>query len=454
MRRVRPQVELTQESLFNFFSATRLPLLSGLTSALRWVGLVLSVSGFCYGCFALAWWWPIGFWRAELPGALALPAFVMVPGCTLTWWLARRNRIKPAAIALFISIYLISVLVTWGRGVFCTTWYLQPVLALVATCCLGGIAGLTLTLFGVVALLSVPLVSPPQGESHLFVWQHSVSLASVTLASALAGLVAHHLLHSALLLLEMQRSLQQEAQRALRHRERLLRHAMRVETVGDLAGMVTHQLRNAFQVMLGHASLGALGDDADRVRRLALLTDELSNARPLLDQLMSLAHPDDGAPSLRDLDAELRIFHERAARIMPSNITLTLDSCGRELSVQINPRGLEHALWNLVINARHAMPEGGSITLRTAITGEEASLAITDTGGGIAEEIRDLIFDPYFTTKPIGQGTGLGLAAVDRFVRSSNGRIKLNSGVGLGSEFVLTFPLAIPLATAAAKSST
>jgi signal transduction histidine kinase len=201
--------------------------------------------------------------------------------------------------------------------------------------------------------------------------------------------------------------------------------------------------------MLGHATLGAMGDDADRKKRLTMLGEELTNARPLLDQLMALAHPDEGAPMATDLDLELREFHARAIRVMPTNIALVLESCRRPLPVLLNPRGLEHALWNLVINARQAMPEGGSITLATASEGDVARISIADTGTGIAKDIRDRVFDAYFTTKPVGQGTGLGLAAVDRFMRSSNGSVALASEVGVGTTFTLSFPLVSAAAAAA-----
>jgi signal transduction histidine kinase len=273
------------------------------------------------------------------------------------------------------------------------------------------------------------------------VWTHSTSLASLTLASAFAGVLLHKLLLQAFVAAETQRQMHLDARRALRHRERLLRHAMRVETVGDLAGLVTHQLRNAFQVMMGHATLGSMGDDAERTRRLALVIEELANSRPLLDQLMSLAHPEEGEAAVKDLDVEVRAFFQRAERIMPANVRLVLESCQLGLSVLINPRGLEHALWNLVINARQAMPEGGTITLRTATAGDRAQIVVADTGSGIPAAIRARVFDPYFTTKPPGQGTGLGLAAVDRFVRASNGTIRLDSEVGSGTSFALDFPL-------------
>jgi signal transduction histidine kinase len=431
---------VTQQSVFGFLSETGLPLVSSIVSLVRWMALALGCASLGYGIFALTWW-DGGLWNASLPWAGALPALVAAPGCLLAWWLARRERMQAAALALFSAVCAVAVLATWPRGVFCTTWYLQPMLALIACCCLGPVPGLLLTLVGIASLLAAPLATTQPGDLHLVVWTHSASLALLTLASALAGLLVHALLLRALMAAEAQRQLNHDARRALRHRERLLRHAMRVETVGDLAGLVTHQLRNSFQVMMGHAALGAASDDAERARRLELVNEELANSRPLLDQLMSLAHPDEGEPAATDLDAEVRTFFRCAERIMPASIRLVFESCGRDLPVLVNPRGLEHALWNLVINARQAMPEGGTITLRTILLADQALIEVADTGSGIPPAIRPRVFDPYFTTKPPGQGTGLGLAAVDRFVRASNGSIGLDSEVGRGTCFRLGFPM-------------
>src|SRR5262249_44305781 len=95
----------------------------------------------------------------------------------------------------------------------------------------------------------------------------------------------------------------------------------------------------------------------------------------------------------------------------------------------------------LVINARQAMPEGGTITLRTILMADQALIEVADTGSGIPPAIRPRVFDPYFTTKPPGQGTGLGLAAVDRFVLASNRSIGRDREVGRGTCFRLGFRL-------------
>jgi len=357
------------------------------------------------------------------------------------WQAARRRRIQLSTLMLFAALFAVSILGTWPRGPFSPSWYVQPFLAMLATSCTGIVPGLSFTLVATTALLVQPILHPDFVTGlERDVWTHTTSLAAVTLASALTGALLHQLLLSALLNLEAQRRLNQTSRRALRHRERLLRHAMRVDTVGDLAGLVTHQLRNSFQVMMGHVTLGADGDADELSRRLALVGETLDQSRPLLDQLMSLAHPDDGRPETGDLNVWIASFGERARRVMPSTILLDVELAAEPLRAHLDPHGLDHALWNLVINARHAMPEGGSLRIRTEAVDGGAVVTVSDTGTGIPLDLQPQIFDPYFTTKPRGRGTGLGLAAVDRFVRSSRGRVELDSEPGHGATFRLWFP--------------
>lgn len=429
--------------MLEFLQDTGLPLVSRLGTLVRRATLGLGLLSASYGCLALVIW-PDGLWNALLPWGGALPALAAAPLYFVAWRKAERSNLQGASQLLFLALFVLSSLASWPRGAFHVAWYVQPILALLATTCLGVVPGLLLTLFAVIVLLTAsqfggnPLgLVAPQPD----LWIHTVSLAALTLASALTGALVHKVLMAALLAVESQRRKNVDSARALRYRERLLRHAMRVETVGDLAGLVTHQLRNAYQVMMGHVSLAGMGEPAEAQKRLELVGEILQHTRPLLDQLMSLAHPDDGDPVACDLNELAASFFERARRVMPSTIRVELARCPQELPVIVSPRGLEHALWNLAINARHAMPEGGSLTLTTGLQDGLAFVAIADTGCGISPELQKRIFDPYFTTKPPGEGTGLGLAAVERFVRSSQGHIHLRSKPGAGATFVLFFPV-------------
>ncbi|HEX6812244.1 MAG TPA: HAMP domain-containing sensor histidine kinase [Planctomycetota bacterium] len=435
---------MSQESLFGFLTSTRLPVVSSLSGLVRWISLGLWVSGLVFGltCLLLA---DDGLWSASLPWSGALPALTSAPLFFLAWRDWRSNRMQRGATMLFVAMFTLCSLATWPRGAFSAVWYLHPVLSLLSATCLGVKPGLSLTLLGVATLLGNASWSTSRIDVELRpdLWVHVASLSAVSLASALTGAITNRVVFMALLSVEAQRRKNFESSRALRHREKLLRHALRVETVGDLAGMVCHQLRNAFQVLAGHVTLGGLSDDAERVRRLAMIEQTLEDTRPLLDQLMLMAHPDEGITEPCDLAAAMRQFHEQARRMLPASIQLNCEVPRDTPIVLLNARGLGHALWNLVINSRQAIQGEGAITLCCGADRHQVWLEVTDSGCGMSKEVQERIFDPYFTTKPPGQGTGLGLTAVARFVRSSNGLIQVESEVGRGTTFRLQFPRAM-----------
>jgi len=432
---------MSQESLFGFLTSTRLPVVSSFAAVIRWISLGLGVAGLLHAGYCLMAW-EDGWWSASLPWSGALPTLVSSPLFLAAWWYWRQKLLQRAATILFVALFALSILANWPRGTFSPAWYLHPFLSLLATVCLGVIPGLTLTLLAVTALLISGMRPVPSEALPTDLWKHAASLACVTLASALAGAIANRLVFMALLTAESQRRKNFESSRALRHREKLLRHALRVETIGDLAGMVCHQLRNTFQVLLGHVTLGGIADDAERVRRLKLIEVTLDESRPLLDQLMLMAHPDEGTTSQCDLGSVLQHFHEQARLVLPKSIDLECSLPDEPQLVMLNPRGLVHALWNLVINARQAIQSEGRITLRCIPSRHHVWIEVSDNGSGIAKELHERIFDPYFTTKPPGQGTGLGLTAVARFARSSNGAVAVESEPGRGATFRLQFPRA------------
>lgn len=442
IRAVQLPPRVSEESLLDFLQSTGLPLVSRLGAFVRSVSLGLAIASLAYGTIAVLLWGD-ALWSADAPWGGALPSLVSSPLYALAWWSMRRGRLQVAGMLLFAALLCVSLLASWPRGAFYPGWYAQPILAMLASCCLGIVPGLSLSLVAAIAMSLAPLETEqallPGIEEDL--WLHSMSLMALTLGSALTGVLVHKVLVAALLVGEQHRQKQLEHARALRYREKLLRHALRIETVGDLAGLVSHQLRNAFQVMIGHVTLNQLDGDERSGERLRLVGEALEEARPLLDQLMALAHPDDGAVQAGDLNKWIAAFFERARRVMPAAITVEFVRCEEALPLQLDPRGLEHALWNLAINARHAMPDGGTLRLVTELADGHARLAVTDTGCGIAPDVQRRIFDPYFTTKPVGQGTGLGLTAVERFVRASQGKIEVQSELGLGATFVMHFPL-------------
>ncbi len=440
---MRVPAQLSEGTIFGFLTSTRLPVVASLSVVIQWASLAMAALSLGHGSVCLfiegGWWTPSLPWSGALPALAASPAF-------LAAWIGwRRKRLQRAATWLFVAMFTLTILANWPRGALSTAWYLHPVLALLATACLGVITGLCMTLVAVTAmLLAVWWGGAAQVDAALLpeAWVHTISLSAVVLASALAGAILNRLVYMALMTAESQRRKNFDASRALRHREKLLRHALRVETVGDLAGLVCHQLRNTFQVLMGHVTLGVMADEEERTRRLTMIEETLQQTQPLLDQLMRMAHPDEGSQQACDLADVLRGFHVQAERVLPSTIRARCEAPAQLPLVQINPNGLVHALWNLVINAKQAIERDGAIDMRCGVEGRQVWVEVSDSGPGMPEDVRAKIFDPYFTTKPIGQGTGLGLTAVARFVRGSNGVIEVDSELGRGTTFRMTFPRA------------
>ena len=407
---------------------TGLPLVSRLTSVLRVLALSLGV-----GCLFLAVtgatlarsaiFDPSSLWFNSLSALLSVPFFC------LSHHYARRSRLQSSALSLFAGLYILSLLGAVARGGLTPGWYFQPLLAIIVTSTLGSVPGLLMTMVGAAAILASPWMHGAVATPGSMPVPHSLGLAALTLLCGLTGVLLHRLLLNAV-----------GTGDELRQREKLLRHALRLETVGDLASMVVHQLRNHFQVILGHVAMGARQGPGEHSRRLGMIGETLEEAGPLLDQLLGLAHPEDGEPRPCDLTQLAADFSEKARRILPASMELDQQLAPGQLPVHLDPRGLEHALLNLVINARDAMAGKGTLVVATGGEGERAWISVADSGPGIPEGHLEQIFDPYFTTKPVGQGTGLGLTAVSRFVHSNQGRVRVDSVEGRGTTFTLIFP--------------
>ncbi len=419
-----------------------IPVLGRAVALVRVASLTIALGGSSFGAAMLASD-TSRFWTGSATLGGALPALCAAVFAGLAWATAKSGNLARAALLLFVALFVGATLASWHSDAFGAGWYSQPILSLVAAACLGVVPGLTLAILAVLtrvihAIASTAAVVPSPLDDA---WTHLLSMMALTLASALIGALAHSLLVAALHAAMKRRNEQAETARALRQSEKMLRHAMRVDTVGDLAGLVSHQLRNAFQVMMGQVSLHALDEDDRSAERLRLVGETLAQARPLLDQLMDLAHPEDGVVETCDLGPWLAKFVGRVRAVLPQTIEVRAEQVEARLPVEIDVRGLEHALWNLTINAKHAMEGGGVLTIAADAHDGSARIRVSDSGSGIPVELQQRVFDPYFTTKPIGLGTGLGLTAVARFVLASKGRIELTSEPGKGAEFSLCFPL-------------
>jgi CheY-like chemotaxis protein len=230
-----------------------------------------------------------------------------------------------------------------------------------------------------------------------------------------------------------------------------------MEAVGQLAGGVAHDFNNLLAVILGNAEL-ALG--APEISHSAEVIDSLrqviaasQKAANLTRQLLAFSRKQVLNMVPLDLGLLLADLAKMLRRIIGEHIELNCE-CAPGLPLVLADAGaLEQVLMNLVVNARDAMPKGGILTIgamvrklsgaengRPARTGTFACLQVTDSGSGIAPEHLPHIFEPFYTTKEIGKGTGLGLATVHGLMQQHNGWVEVKSQPGLGSTFSLFLP--------------
>ena len=248
-----------------------------------------------------------------------------------------------------------------------------------------------------------------------------------------------------------------EAQAALVESREMFHHAQKLEAVGRLVGGVAHDFNNILAVTLGNLEL--LEEDMDAPERDACVADALSAARrgrDLTRSLLSFARKAPLDPRPIDLNAAIREVDRLLRRVLPDSIKLETAMLGGLWTARVDRASLETALLNLVVNARDAMPEGGTITIETANVrldadymrsrretlppGRHVMVAVTDTGAGIDPAIRSRVIEPFFTTKARGEGSGLGLSMVDGFVRQSGGALQIYSEPGEGAAVKLYFP--------------
>jgi len=218
--------------------------------------------------------------------------------------------------------------------------------------------------------------------------------------------------------------------------------AQKMESVGTLAAGVAHDFNNILGIILPNAELIKLKSVGDpSISRFSdVIISASKRAAILTRQMLALGRKD--ARQLRQLNlndsigAACRLFEQTIGK----KIRVELDFASNPASIRADDSQLEQILLNLAINARDAMPEGGSLTFHTRVEGKHVVLKVKDSGTGIDPEVRAKIFDPFFTTKDKSKGTGLGLSVVYNLVKQLNGTIDVSSEVGAGTEFTLTFP--------------
>jgi C4-dicarboxylate-specific signal transduction histidine kinase len=234
-----------------------------------------------------------------------------------------------------------------------------------------------------------------------------------------------------------------EAEAERRQLQAELQHAEKLDSIGSLAGGVAHDLNNVLAAILGMASVLRSGcpDGDPRAMPLDTITSACTRGRDVVRSLLTFARKDLEARGPVDLNGLAREVLQLLSCTTLSRVRTSTEFQEPLGLIEGDAGGLGHALINLCVNAVDAMPQGGALTVRTRQTAAGGvELSIRDTGEGMSPEVARRAIEPFFTTKPVGKGTGLGLAMVYGTVKAHRGTFEIRSEPGLGTEVILGFP--------------
>ncbi len=248
---------------------------------------------------------------------------------------------------------------------------------------------------------------------------------------------------------------EKEAAEALRRAEDQLRQAQKVEAVGQLTGGVAHDFNNLLTVIRGSAEMLARPtlSEERRAKYVKAISDTADRATKLTSQLLAFARRQALRPELFDVGHSVTVLQDMMRTLAGSRIRIDLDTQERPCLVHADRSQFDTAIVNMAVNARDAMGGEGTLTIRVrpveampamrqhpAIAGDFVAISIVDTGTGIPADRLERIFEPFYTTKDVGEGTGLGLSQVFGFAKQSGGEVEAESEEGHGSTFTLYLP--------------
>lgn len=234
--------------------------------------------------------------------------------------------------------------------------------------------------------------------------------------------------------------------------------SQKMQAVGQLAGGVAHDFNNLLTAMIGFSDLllTRRGPDDPDFADIMQIKQNANRATNLVRQLLAFSRKQKLEPEIVDVSEILGDLSNLLGRLIGERVDLQMDH-GRDLGAVLFDKGqFDQVIINLCVNARDAMPDGGKITISTrGITfaqptpkgheiipaGHYVSISVSDTGTGIAKENLDRIFEPFFSTKEVGAGTGLGLSTVYGIVHQTGGYIFVESAMGEGTTFTMYLPV-------------
>jgi signal transduction histidine kinase/ActR/RegA family two-component response regulator len=357
-------------------------------------------------------------------------------------WIVRSGRPLLAARSFSILFFVLATAMIHayggvrGLGVF-----IYPLMVLSA-----GLTWSASAALGVAVASAVAAIGMASLESRGLLTPVEPALTAGSAAAVITASVAM----TAVMLVVAIRTIRASSEEALLNERRLrelesdLARAQRMESLGKLAGGLAHDFNNMLTGIIGHAELVALkaGNDPALERHAQLILGASERAARLTQQLLAFSRKRERLVETVGLNQIVKNVLAILERSLDPRIRIAAELDAQPDWVEGDAASLESALLNLAVNGRDAMPDGGTLWIRTRGENGELRLEVEDIGTGISREILDKIFEPYFTTKEIGKGTGLGLAAVYGTAHDHGGSIEVSSREGGGTTFTLRLPRA------------
>ncbi len=248
-----------------------------------------------------------------------------------------------------------------------------------------------------------------------------------------------------------------QAEEALAESREMLRESQKMEAIGQLSGGMAHDFNNLLSVILGNLDLLRTQVTGAQARQaVALVTRAAEQGADLVQQMLAFSRRSKMAPELLQVEQVVSETTAWAKRLLPANISVSISTPMGLRPIFSDRAAFTNALLNLIVNARDAIDDGGTISITATDwtlhgkgpkdligelePGDYVTVSVTDTGSGIAPEIRERIFEPFFTTKSVGKGTGLGLSGVFGFVTQSRGALRVETAVGEGTTITIIIP--------------
>jgi len=235
--------------------------------------------------------------------------------------------------------------------------------------------------------------------------------------------------------------------------EGALRQAQRLEAIGQLTGGVAHDFNNLLMIISGSVQrLRNELTDSKHTRLLDMIVTATQRGETLTRQLLTYSRQQTLTPEVVDLSQRLPVLRELLTRSLRSDIEIKVDVPDGVCATRVDPGEFELAILNLAVNAKDAMPNGGTLSIRAkpvtlkgeaseeGLSGDFIAIRVADTGHGIPADILPRVFEPFFTTKEVGKGTGLGLSQVYGFAKQSGGTATVSSVEGRGTTITLYLP--------------